>query len=125
MKNEIDTSFATIIKKESGIVHITYKKGTKQTLSQSQSVMESTFEMSDFHPSLIISDLRNIVSVDSESKAYFQSEETAKKVKGLAVIIDGYFTKFLTNFLLQSKGISFPIQSFNNLRKAEEWLLTL
>ena len=82
-------------------------------------------KLNNNHPSLIVSDARNIVSIDIDSKDLFQSRKIGLSLLGIALIIDDYFTQFLTNFMLKSKKLSIPLKEFKNRENGEEWLLSL
>lgn len=75
---------------------------------------------------LVASDLSKIVSIDDASKKYHESEEVKKTIKAIALIVNGYFTKHIINFVFTVKGKNaIPSKAFKNRQDAEEWLLSL
>ena len=116
---------AVFWKTDNGIIHIEYLQWTRHTLENSKQQLKYIEELNGGQHALVVSDPSKVVSIDKESKEYYETEEVKHVIKAIALIITGYFTKFVVNFVFKTKSNPIPSKAFSNRKAAEEWLLSL
>jgi hypothetical protein len=126
MNKKVKNGNAVFWKTENGIIHIEYLQKTNHTIEDSKEQVTFIKKLNGGQNALIVSDPSKVVSIDDSSKKYYETDEVKKTIKAIALIVNGYFTKHVINFVFKAKGPNtIPSKAFKSRKNAEEWLLSL
>lgn len=113
-------------KDENGITYLNFKRGTITDLQDAKNDLEQTLLLNTDTPVLLLVNPNNVIRIEKEAQAFFKNVlKKEKKIKGVAIVINGYFTKYLLSFAFNFQRPIFPLKAFSNQKNAEEWLLSL
>jgi len=70
----------------------------------------------------VLVDIRNLVSIDSQSRKYFASREASKLILAGAIYMDNPLAKWMGNIFLMIDTPITPARLFTDKDKALEWL---
>ena len=92
------------------------------TLHDVQQIIAACQEISAGMVRPVLSDIRNIKSVNREARVYGASEDAANTVSASALIVASPVSKIIGNFFLRVNKPRYPTQLFTSEAKAIEWL---
>lgn len=70
----------------------------------------------------VLGDLRNVKSVNRQTRKYFASEEASKITKASAVVVGSPVTRVIGSFFIGLDKPPYPVKLFTSESKAMEWL---
>ncbi|MCH8317012.1 MAG: STAS/SEC14 domain-containing protein [Bacteroidetes bacterium] len=108
--------------RENGIIHCTYKKGSKEDLETSKENVEAIRKVAGYQKRPLLVDIRGNVSQTKESRDYFSSDEVANYFSTVALIIDGSISKVIGNFYMDINKPKTPTRLFTSEKEAMKWL---
>ena len=123
MKNEIiRTRMSQIWLDEDGIIRATtILPHAEQTLADAHEIIVAVAKISQGKKYPLLSDVRNIKSVDRPAREYF-AKEFDKVVSAAAGLVGSPMTMIMANFFLRVNKPSLPTRLFTSEAEAIEWL---
>ena len=70
----------------------------------------------------VILELKNMVTIDKETREYYSLKEPFKHLSKIAIIIDNYVGRLLGNLVYKINVPPIPMAFFNDKEKAIQWL---
>lgn len=117
--------FASILKRDDGIVQIHYARDAKITIRESKLIFEAVREVMDhtidLYPLLITSEPGSMV--DAESKTFYASKYVSKNISSTAIIAKNLMEVSMVNLYLYFQKPHSPTRFFMNEKDAVQWLL--
>lgn len=88
-----------------------------------QLISDRTFAMGNTeNHAIIFVVVNNVISVDKETKKYYNTPEPYENVQAVAMLIDNYIARLVANLVFTTNKQPVPIEFFNNKEKAFKWL---
>jgi predicted oxidoreductase len=122
---EIVTRTARVRMEEPGIVRATIIRGADQTLPDAIENSQAEAKLTGREPYKLLVDMRHIHSQDRDARAYYTRPETAKIVRGVAIVVGSPMSRVIGNFFLGFSKTSVPARLFTSDTEALAWLKTL
>lgn len=70
----------------------------------------------------VILELKNMVTIDKETRQYYSLKEPFKHLSKIAIIVDNYVGKLMGNLVYRINVPPIPMEFFNDREKAIRWL---
>lgn len=123
MIKTIETRISETSLGEDGIIYgVITEPNAHETLQDAIEILDAIRELSQGKPAYILSDVRNLVSADSDALEYFASEESRKLVKANAMVSKSLLTRSLINLYLLVNKPQYPMSVFKSFDAAANWL---
>jgi len=124
MKNEIfETRTVKIWLGEDGILRMVgIKPNASVTLTEAKENFDACVKASKGKKRPLFVDIRQIKSVDRESRQYTAGEATAKFTYRVAILFGSPLSKFFGNLFLKLNNPLLPTKLFSSEDEAIEWL---
>ncbi len=107
---------------EDGIGYQVYKKDLVITLDIAKQMVEKRIETFSGVARPVCVDVRNLLTIDAESRRYFASKEAGQLILAGAIYLNNPITRWVGNvFMLVDKPLT-PAKLFTDKSKALEWL---
>lgn len=107
---------------EDGIGYQVYKKDLVINLDIAKRMVEKRIEAFEGIARPVCVDVRNLLTIDAESRKYFASKEAGQLILAGAIYLNNPITRWVGNvFMLVDKPLT-PAKLFTDKNKALEWL---
>ena len=108
---------------EAPIVYIEYKKDAELGFGEIRQVVAMAEQLSGHKPYVVLSDVREGISVTPMGKKISADPGTAPLHRGTALLLKNSMLRLAANFFGTSNP--YPFKAFTDKQKAIDWLLTL
>lgn len=124
MENEVVfTQGGKIWLGEDGIVRtVSTLPRQEMTLADTKEVLSAILKATNGKKCPLFADISDIKSVDRESREYAASEEFARAISAMALLIGSPVSRVIGNFFLGLSKPKFPTRLFTSESDAIEWL---
>jgi hypothetical protein len=119
---EIELPYSNIYY-EAPIIYIEYKKDAELGFGEIRQLVSMSEELSGHKPYVVLSDVRNGISITPMGKKIAADPSTAPLHRGTAVLLRNNMLRLAANFFGTSNP--YPFRAFTDRQKAVEWLLSL
>lgn len=107
---------------ENGIGYQVYKPGLEITIDIARQMVIKRVEAFNGVARPVFVDIRNLVSIDGESRKYFASKEAGQLILAGAIYMNNPITKWFGNVFLTLDRPQPPARLFTDRNKALNWL---
>ena len=113
------------IRYEKPIVYLTFKSGADIGFPEVKELIACAEKLSDKKNYVVLSDVREDVSVTREGRKYSAQSKNSPFHKGTAVLVKNTAYKLAVDLFLGLQVPEFPYSVFTEEQKAIDWLLSL
>ena len=92
------------------------------TLAESKETLAAYQKVSQGQPRPLLTDIRNVKSVDRASRVYAADQEFSSTVSAAAILVASPVSRMVGNFFLGVNRPPYPTRLFTSEAKAIEWL---
>jgi hypothetical protein len=107
---------------ENGIGFQVYKPNLEITIDVARKMVEKRISSFNGISRPVLVDIRNLVSVDSESRRYFATREAGQLIRAGAIYMNSRITMWFGNIFLNIDRPITPARLFTDKDKALAWL---
>ena len=118
----IETGTSTLWRREDGIVHCVFQRGTALDLEEARRQMATIRELTGGQKAPMLVDITLATSADGPARDYFASEAAAAVTVGLAFIVGSAVSRVLGAFFVGLNKPPYPVKLFTDEAAAVEWL---
>lgn len=115
-------SHSTILYK-APIMYLVFKKDAELDVKEVREMIKAAEELAGKKPYLLMSDVRNDVTISEAARKISASKEEAPFVLANAILTDNIALRITANFFIQINKPHFPVKVFSNADKAHKWLM--
>ena len=125
MKGPVQINDAILSIDEDSILHIEFLPNSNHTLLKALDNLEAAKQLfeDDNYYCLTIMDVRNVVGVTKEVRAFAKTDEVIKNHEAFALIVGSTLSRLLASFFLGVNKPKIPIKIFDEKGTAKKWLL--
>jgi hypothetical protein len=113
---------------ENGIIFQIYKPDLVITIDIAKAMVEDRLKISNGITRPMLADIRNLVSIDAESREYLAGDRAIYLLSAGAILLGSslkdYIATLTANIYLKIDRPRFPTKLFNDKEKALKWLET-
>lgn len=120
--NELITPVAVVRRDQQGVIRGTYTVA-EETLVDARANMEAVRQLSGGQPALLLIDSRMLRHMTPQVRAYYVSEETARIIRALAIVIGSPLSRLMGNVFLRFQNSRVPTKLFTDDAQAVRWLV--
>ena len=120
-QTEIHTAVARIWRDPSGIIRGMYTAPT-ETIDDARTNMAAVRQLSNAQPALLLIDSRALVTMPAAVRTYYVSDEAARDIKTLAILVSTAASRFMGNLFLRFQQTHVPTKLFTDEALALRWL---
>lgn len=107
---------------ENGVGFQVYKKDLRITIDVAKHMVQKRIESFEGKARPVYVDVRNLLTIDAESRKYFASKEAGQLILAGAIHLSNPITRWIANvFMLIDEPIT-PAKMFTDKDKALHWL---
>jgi hypothetical protein len=118
-----ETKSSIIIFNESeNFLRVTTKPNTNIQLADAMHDFEVGVKMVNSVRMPVLADSRNSIEHSEEVRSYYASEDVAKHISAMAILIDSLPTRLIGNFFIKINKPYFPTKLFTAEVEAVKWL---
>ena len=110
---------------EGEILNIVFKQDADVKLEDVKENIEIRKQMQEGSKVLVLGDIRGILQISSEARAFVSSKQVANLNIAMAIITDSLTTKLLANFFIKFNKPQSPTKLFNDKQSALVWLSSI
>lgn len=111
---------------ENGIIFQVYKPDLVVTIDIAKAMVEDRIKISNGITRPMLADIKNLVSIDSESREYLASDRAIYLLSAGAILLGAslkdYIATLAAKIYLKIDRPPFPTKLFNDREKALKWL---
>lgn len=107
-----------------GVLHVEVQGDADLQLEDAKRTIEMCGKLTQGHSSPALVHLGKIKSVSRDARLYYGSEEAARVLAAVALLVDSSASKIIANFMigLNSKAMAMKFQVFDDEQDAYAWL---
>lgn len=105
-----------------GFVRAVMNEGARFELRDAEECVAATFDVAGRRPTPVLVDMRGVLSQTREAREYFVCEETAARLRAVALLVESPLSRLLGNFFLRKTAHRVPTRMFTDERAARAWL---
>lgn len=117
-----ETKTAKIWEWDKGILICEVKQDANIVLEDAIEQIAIATELTALMEWAMLVDVRLVNSVTKEARVYYSDESVVKGRCAIAMLVDSYFSKMISNFFITYSKPAYPIKLFTSKTKAIEWL---
>jgi len=121
--NEITTRTTKIWLDDVGIIHSLGLPGVDHSLEDAINIVKAIVAVSEGKARPLLSDIRQIKSIDREARQHLADSEINDVVLANAVMVDSPLSRMIGNFFNGFNKPPIPLKLFSDETEAVNWLL--
>jgi hypothetical protein len=121
-KDAVETQTGFVWLRRDGIVQTANKSPREQTLEDARENVRAIAQVGGGVPRPLLVDSSIPAPLSRECQAYYVSDEAARYVSAVAIVVDSWFGRFVGNLMLGRGRADVPSRLFENEREATRWL---
>lgn len=122
ISENFDTRTGTLEVREDGILHARTAPGSLVTLADARENLASLPDRPDHGKQLLMVDLRGMTGMTREARQFYASEEAAKALAAIALIVGSPLSRMIGSFFLGFNKPRMPLRLFTSEQQAVRWL---
>ncbi len=121
-RNTIETRVAMISMVEPGIARIIYKADARVTIAEARENVDAVAKVVGGVHSPIFTDIRQISTIDRDSRQYFVGDEAGEVTSATALLVGSPISRVIGNFFIGLNRSQWPVRMFSEESEAMVWL---
>lgn len=123
MRGERETRCCTFRLEPGGFVRATIRDGASFDLDDAKEAITATWHVAGERRRAVLVDMRMVRALPRDAREYFDSVETARRIRAVALLVESPLSRMIGNFFLRIGEHRIPTRLFNTETDAERWIM--